>query len=196
MSTIKFTKIRDVKTPSRSNPTDAGIDFFVPKFTEQFKQDLLNKNPFLKENIPIYNEHFDTSSGLNKSFYLLPNERVLIPSGIKCKMERPRTAFINEVHINDYNKALIAANKSGIASKLGLIVGASIVDFSYQGEIHINVINTSNEAVNIYEDMKIIQFIETPVIISDIVIIDTEEKLYGGVTTDRGEKGFGSTDNK
>lgn len=28
--TIKFAKIRDVKSPCRAHPTDAGIDFFVP----------------------------------------------------------------------------------------------------------------------------------------------------------------------
>ena len=27
---MKISKIRDVKTPTRANPTDAGIDFFVP----------------------------------------------------------------------------------------------------------------------------------------------------------------------
>lgn len=27
---FKFCKVRDVKTPNRANPTDAGLDFFVP----------------------------------------------------------------------------------------------------------------------------------------------------------------------
>jgi len=27
-----YTKIRDVKSPKRANPTDAGIDFFIPAF--------------------------------------------------------------------------------------------------------------------------------------------------------------------
>ena len=31
---MKISKIRDVKTPTRANPTDAGIDFFVPNDQE------------------------------------------------------------------------------------------------------------------------------------------------------------------
>ncbi len=27
---VKFKKVREVKTPTRANPTDAGIDFFIP----------------------------------------------------------------------------------------------------------------------------------------------------------------------
>ena len=29
--TIKFLKVRDVKSPSRANEYDAGIDFYVPE---------------------------------------------------------------------------------------------------------------------------------------------------------------------
>jgi len=31
---MKISKIRDVKTPTRANSTDAGIDFFVPNDQE------------------------------------------------------------------------------------------------------------------------------------------------------------------
>ena len=31
--TIEFTRIRDVKAPSRANSHDAGTDFFVPNYT-------------------------------------------------------------------------------------------------------------------------------------------------------------------
>ena len=36
---MKFSKVRDVITPLRANATDAGIDFFVPKFNESFIAD-------------------------------------------------------------------------------------------------------------------------------------------------------------
>lgn len=29
-TTLKYCKVRDVKSPCRAHPTDAGIDFFVP----------------------------------------------------------------------------------------------------------------------------------------------------------------------
>ena len=37
---IQFTKIRDVKSPARANANDAGTDFFIPYYTEQFLADL------------------------------------------------------------------------------------------------------------------------------------------------------------
>ena len=40
--------------------------------------------------------------------------------------------------------ALIAFNKSGISTKLGLIVGACVIDSGYQGELSIHIINTSS----------------------------------------------------
>ena len=42
---MRLAKTRDVKTPTRANSTDAGIDFFVPKFDEKFIDDLEEKNP-------------------------------------------------------------------------------------------------------------------------------------------------------
>jgi dUTPase len=90
----------------------------------------------------------------------------------------------------------MAFNKSGISSKFGLIVGACCVDYLYTGEIHLNIINTSREPVTIYEDMKILQFIEIPIFNSDINIVENinPEEFYEGMQTDRGTAGFGSSD--
>ena len=41
---IKFLKVREVSSPKRAYPFDAGIDFFVPKFTKKFLEDLKSKN--------------------------------------------------------------------------------------------------------------------------------------------------------
>jgi len=208
-STIKFTRIRDVKLPSRGHKLDAGIDFFVPKFDKVFIKDLLIKNPSLrpeevrdgcscttltisggqreaevKFDLHDYNDsivRFDDIEGLNY-FILPPLSRVNIPSGIYCQMQ-------------EEGRALIAANKSGVASKHGLIFGAQVVDFEYQGEIHINVINTSSKVVRIYEDQKLIQFVETPVFTSEIEEVETLQDLYKGATS-RADGGFGSTDKK
>jgi len=76
-------------------------------------------------------------------------------------------------------RALIAANKSGVASKSGLIFGAQVVDYTYKGEIHINVINTSSKVVRIYEDMKLIQFLETPIFNSSIEISEDNNLASG-----------------
>lgn len=200
-SVIKFYQSRTGLFPTRANTSDAGIDFFVPKFTSEFIESLFEKNPSILQseysnNLAIQNNsniyiskekpsdlviHYDVAKS-KMYFYLNPGSRVNIPSGIYCKMEQ-----------ND--RALIAANKSGIASKYGLIFGAQVVDSGYQGEIHINVINTGNESVRIYEDMKLIQFIETPIYISSIEKISSIPELYPYVS-DRGSGGFGSSNEK
>ena len=188
---IKFLKIRDVKSPSRANSTDAGIDFYVPVFNDQFKSYLIDKNQFLTKSLKFRNGKlikyldkipFDIDE--NGSYFELQSlERILIPSGIKYQMDV----------VMGFNKALIAFNKSGVSTKLGLIVGATICDIAYQGEVHISLINASDKTVRIYENQKIVQFIEMPVYSSIIEFVENEEELFNGIQTDRGSDGFGST---
>ena len=180
MGVILFTKVKDVKLPHRGHSTDAGIDFFVPKFDEKFINDLKEKNPLLF--FPGIHDGSIIKYDKEKNAYcisLLANRRVLIPSGIHCRMEEP-------------NRALIAFNKSGVASRLGLVAGAAVVDYEYQGEIHINVINTSTTEVRIYEDMKLMQFIELPIYTSEVIEVEDLNTLYE-VKSVRGAGGFGST---
>lgn len=167
---IKFLKTRNVKSPSRANAFDAGIDFYVPEFEPEFLKDLRDKNPFVQ----IKDEHILLKSG----------ERILIPSGIHCQMAAP-------------HRALIAANKSGVATKNGLIFGAQVVDYEYQGEIHLSLINTSNDNVIITPGMKIVQFLETPIFNSEVEVdeVNNVQTFYNKETT-RGADGFGSTDLK
>lgn len=40
---IQFTKIRDVKSPNRANLNDAGMDFYIPNYSEEFLNDLKAK---------------------------------------------------------------------------------------------------------------------------------------------------------
>lgn len=176
--TIKFLKTRKVKSPSRANQFDAGIDFYVPEFTEEFLKDLREKNP----DIQIF----------DMCIRLMSGERVLIPSGIHCQMASP-------------GRALVAANKSGVATKNGLIYGAQVVDYEYQGEIHLSLINTNgvNQPshapmfVDITPGMKILQFLEMPIYNSDVEVSENMsiDEFYTDQTT-RGAGGFGSTDHK
>lgn len=219
--TIKFLKIRDVKDPERGNPTDAGIDFFVPTFNKSFVEDVTKKNPHLftgntrdeccngicvdTSNVTISGSLYFQSSTIDvkdifkfnphkgKNYIILtPHQRILIPSGIKVRMN------------SDY-RALIAANKGGVSSKFGLIFSSQVIDYEYQGEIHIGVINTSEEDVYIYEDMKLMQYLETPIYVSPIEVDDISlvkdtaaqvrhtEEFYEGHKSERKENAFGST---
>jgi dUTPase len=178
-SIIKFASVRSDENipPSRANKYDAGIDFYVPKFDEQFLVDLKEKNngpEFIRNSVLVFNKE--------KNFIILPpHHRILIPCGFKCLMQTP-------------DRALIASNKGGISTKKGLVYSAQVVDYEYQGEIHIGLINTGTDNIFIYEDEKIIQFIETPIYTSDIEIVN-EKDLYSEKTT-RGDGAFGSTNKK
>jgi dUTP pyrophosphatase len=105
-------------------------------------------------------------------------ESLMIPSGIQIKMKQ--------------GWAMRFDNKSGIAL-LGLLVGASIVDADYQGEIHLNVWNVSNCDVIIRRGQKLLQgiFFEVP----QIEMHETTGELFDK-PSDRGEAGFGSTQTK
>ena len=106
-----------------------------------------------------------------------PTERCFIPSGIKANVPA--------------GYALVAFNKSGIALKKQLLVGASVVDSDYQGEIHLHLVNTSDKVVEIEPGQKLIQFLLLPVDHGSITVVD-EEELFSQ-SSDRGDGGFGST---
>lgn len=80
MYDLKFSKVREVKSPSVGSSGSAGIDFFIP-------------------------EDFDSKT-------MNIGDSILIPAGIKLNIPE--------------NSALIAFNKSGIATKKGLSVGACV----------------------------------------------------------------------
>lgn len=164
----------DVKKPEREYG-NAGIDFFIPNHTDAFVKAFNEKN--LIENASLFvNEK-------GESFIRIePHGRANIPSGIRSRI--------------CVNVALEAHNKSGIATKHGLVFGASTVDASYQGIIHISLINTTNKAVELPLGMKVVQFIPRIIDISEIEVYDNisfEEFYKDFEHTNRGEGAFGST---
>jgi len=106
-----------------------------------------------------------------------PGERFFIPSGIKANVPE--------------GYALIAMNKSGVALKKGLMVGACVVDSDYQGEIHLHLVNTTHKYVTIEPGEKLTQFLLIPVDHCLVEVVN-EGDLFEEAT-DRGTGGFGST---
>jgi dUTP pyrophosphatase len=108
---------------------------------------------------------------------VMPNESVLVPSGIKVE--------VPEGH------ALIAFNKSGVAVKKSLVMGACVVDEDYQGEVHLHLINVGHERVNVSPGDKLAQFLLMPVNYAEPCEVPLEN-LYDE-ETERGAGAFGST---
>lgn len=113
---------------------------------------------------------------------LNPGDSILIPAGLKANVPD--------------NYAFIAFNKSGVSTKKHLAVGACVIDEDYQGEIHIHLYNFGKDPVTINPGDKIIQCVLVPVLYENVEIVETEEQLWEGKITERGEGGFGSTGTK
>ena len=167
---MRIFKIRDVKTPTRGTNMSAGIDLYIPN-------DFYVKRDGELHLAPSYDRDYQMLS-------LEPGESVLIPSGIKAKVPKDR--------------ALIAFNKSGVAVKKNLMVGACVIDEDYTGEIHIDVKNVGNKKVWISAGDKIIQLLCIPVDYVDIIETSSEEECFGDSlnNSERGSGGFGSTGTK
>lgn len=208
MTEILYCKTRDVKSPRRYTPEDAGVDWYIPNYetydgdvdlgeapiipsdeAEEFLKDLKEKNA--GRDI-LYIE--PTSSDETLKIVIGPHERILIPSGIKVKIKRNwlRKILHKVIGLGD---ALNAENKSGVANKKGLEIGSKVVDYEYQGEVHLSVINTTNKPVTIESGEKLVQFIHYPIYLSEYNRIP--ESVYNNFEkSKRGAGGFGSSNTK
>lgn len=109
---------------------------------------------------------------------LKQGESINIPSGIKVQF--------------DPGYALVAFNKSGVAVKRNLQVGACVIDSDYQGEIHLHVTNVGIAPQMLIPGDKLVQFLMLPI---ELPVLE-ELKEWSVEATERGTGGFGSTGNK
>ena len=126
-----------------------------------------------------------------------PQSDILIPSGIKANI--PEGYMLMAADKSGVVTSRMAALRAGRKPKAEafdtvVILGAKIVDEDYQGEIHIHLVNTGHAPVIIKPGMKIAQFILVPVSYENVEVVP-ETELFSE-TTERGDGGFGSTDNK
>lgn len=178
-------------------------------YNEEFRSNLENIYPILKRNPPYL--HFvkvrevkspqrgtEESAGIDffvpdqikylglpgdqvkdDRLVITPHRSILIPSGIHVKIPK--------------GWELTALNKSGVAVKKGLTVGACLIDSDYQGEIHIHLFNQGNQPVYIQGGEKIVQFK-----LAEVALVEPKDMknigvLYAEAKSSRGSGGFGST---
>lgn len=176
METLKYCKVREVKSPVRGTSVAAGIDFFVP--TDISVDDFLKKCEVTGCG-PGYTTN---DEGHVAKIILRPGDSVMIPSGIKMR-------------IMD-GWALVFMNKSGIGAKKQLAVLACVVDQDYEGEVHINLVNAGNDIQTISAGDKIVQGVLLPMNYAIPEEVENEEVLFANSKSIRGEGGFGSTGTK
>ena len=112
---------------------------------------------------------------------ILPGESVLLPTG--CKFAIPH-GYMMEIK-----------NKSGVAYKRQLLVGACVVDSGYDGEVFVNLNNIGTEPQHIEPGDKIAQGVVVPVVHARFVASDTPDiyDWYPITISDRGDGALGST---
>ena len=115
-----------------------------------------------------------------QDFYIPPKASRLLSTGIKVEIP--------------YGYMLEIKNKSGIASKRQLLVGACVIDPGYNGEIYVNLHNIGAETQVIKEGDKIAQAVMIPIIHCGVEEVYTDQFL--NFQSRRGEGGFGSTGDK
>jgi dUTP pyrophosphatase len=136
--------------------------------------------PDAKELEPSYASMGDAGADLRSAIdtVLKPNERKLIPTGVKIELPTPE--FVG-----------LVCPRSGLALKHGITVlnAPGIIDSGYRGEIGVILWNTGDEDFEIKRGDRIAQLVIT--VASHASFVPFANLLPSG--TERGELGFGST---
>lgn len=121
--------------------------------------------------------HFSPKDGNN--VIILPGESVVLETGLKFGVPH---GYMLEVK-----------NRSSVASKRSLIVGACVIDSGYNGEVKINLHNIGNDTQKLLPGDKIAQLVMVPVV--HFRASHSGDALYDDPITisARGSGGFGST---
>lgn len=160
---VRFVRIRDgAKLPEKKHTNDAGYDItWAPE-----KNEILDVER-------IVNGKVERCKGQ----LIHPGESVLFKTGLKALFP---AGFVMEIK-----------NRSGVAAKRGLLVGACIVDSTYRGEIFVNLHNVSKKIQTVEVGERIAQAIFYR--IENVVAGEISEKEYADFETSRGEGALGST---
>ena len=122
----------------------------------------------------------DVFACLDEAVSLAPMQSLIIPTGLKFGIP--------------HGYMLQVMNRSSVAAKRGLVVGAHVIDSGYDGEVFINIHNISNQHQVLRDGMKIAQLVMIPVVSFRPYEIG-EDTLYQKPITisDRGDGALGST---
>ena len=136
----------------------------------------LKENAKLPTKGTVQSACFDLYACLDAPLGLLPDERVLVPTGLVLDIPR---GFSARIH-----------TRSGMAAKkgIGLSVSQGIIDSDYVEEVYVPMRNNTNKHVHIYPGDRVAQLELVREIITDVY--ETEERPEQ--KTDR-DGGFGST---
>ncbi len=149
----------------------------------QVKVKIVNKLVGSKIPMPEYQTDgaagLDLRAAIENDIVIDPNKTVMIGTGIA-------------IYIADKNYAAMILPRSGLGHKHGIILGNTIglIDSDYQGELMVSCWNRTNKEYTIEAGQRFAQLIFTRVYQPKF------EMVSDFISSDRGKKGFGSTDIK
>lgn len=142
-----------------------------------FKDFYLNIQ-LLSENAKIPTRAHDGDAGMDlyspTAISIPRNSDILIPLDIRVEFPKGFVMVIKE--------------KSGIATKKKLSIGACVIDADYRGNCHVHLFNNSDLDINIEQGNKIAQALVYPIWDGQPLQVD-----YINTDTERSEGGFGSS---
>tara|TARA_R100000750_G_scaffold50508_1_gene35395 strand:+ start:363 stop:818 length:456 start_codon:yes stop_codon:yes gene_type:complete len=125
----------------------------------------------------------DVFACLEENVLVEPNESKLIPIGIKIGVP--------------HGHMLQVMNRSSVAAKRSLIVGAHVIDSGYNGEIFVNLHNIGSVHQSISHGDKIAQIVTIPVM--PVRLFESlDDNLYEEpiMISNRGDGALGSTNDR
>lgn len=128
---------------------------------------------------PDISEHRGLQDG---SIFIDSGQSVIIPTGLKFGVPH---GYMLEVK-----------NRSGMAAKRSLLVGACVIDSGYDGEVFVNLHNVGKDLQMIKPGERVAQVVLVPVVHFRAVATN-QDNLYGWypiTISDRGDGALGSTD--
>ena len=163
MSTFRYSKVRDVKSPTRGTPGSAGIDFYLP---ENIGDIATGNNCFvIGENAILIGQGGD----------------VLIPSGIKAALPPGYCLTLN------FGKSGVVSKKRLI--QCGCLIDE---DYQGEFSFHLINAGIESTIImggeKIAQGIVMLSHADWP-----LQEVENPDDLHKGIVTIRGEGGFGST---
>lgn len=118
----------------------------------------------------------DLHACINQPVIILPNECVLIPTGLTLEIPKGYAGAI--------------APRSGLGHNHGIVLGnlVGVIDSDFRGEVQVSLWNRGIDAYKVNPNDRIAQMLFIPVIQFSIVEVDSLNN-----DTDRDSAGFGTT---